>query len=309
VVLSLPGIETDMDFMPKDLLSTVEPAGAARFRVEEHIQFAVDRGLVPADAPLLALGMRNSLVNLRAPVIWQGRAHAVAGEHPEASLRPYYGLGKRNGALVIERALGGHSEASAWPDFYCAGIPVLWDDLSEAELFDLMLCEAADHSHLFDLPRGHHHQATDATRTAWAQLHRVFEDQIGAVLSAAARAMREAVAAQSPPLRRCDNYFHAAIGIGADGGLVCLFAHARLEDLGRRLRTLGCTRGICVENSGSVTPTWFPSGLNAPGIALVRAPNFRERGRAVMLIELADQRYDALPTHCVEEARAKPGSA
>jgi hypothetical protein len=244
--------------------------------------------------------MRNSLVNLRAPVIWQGRVHAVTGEYPEASARPYYGLGLRNGALVIDCALGDTGDAAAWPELFCAGIPVLWDDMSEADIFDLMLCEAADHSHLFNLPRGHHSRATDATRSNWGRLHRVYEEQVHADLSVATRAMRAAVATCAPPLQRCDTYFHAVIGADASGGLVCVFAHGRLEDLGRRLRALGCTRGVCVENSGSVTPTWFPSGLDAPGVPLVRAPNFRERGRAVMVIELADQRFDALPACCIQ---------
>ncbi len=296
--LSLPAIEEDIEIEAKDLLTNAEVSTEGKYLVEEHLKFAVERGLVRPDAPLLVLGMRNSLVNLRAPVIWQGVVHAVAGENPESSLRPYYGLGLQGGALVFDRVLGGSSDAASWPDFFCAGIPVLWDDMPEVELFDLMLCEAADHSHLFNLPRGHHYLPTEASGDMWSQLNRVFKRHVHSNLAVAKQTMRDAVAACRPPLQRCSSYFHAVIGIDARGGLVCLFAHARLEKLGQRLRALGCTRGICVENSGSVTPTWFPSGLKAPGVPLVRVPNFREHGRAVLILELADRSFDSLPAHC-----------
>ena len=297
-VLSLPAIEMDIEIRPKDLLTTSAVPSEGRYRVEEHLTFAVDRGLVRPNAPLLVLGMRNSLVNLRAPVIWKGHAYSVSGEDPNSSLRPYYGLGLRDGVLVFDRAFSGSSDAESWTDFFCAGVPVLWDDFPETELFDLMLCEASDHSHLFNLPRGRHYLRAKSSRDAWSQLHLVFQRHVHSELAVAKEAMRNAVAACSPPLQRCDRYFHAVIGADASGGLVCLFAHARLEDLGQRLGALGCVRGVCVENSGSVTPTWFPSGLEAPGVPLVRVPNFRERGRAVLILELANQSFDSLPACC-----------
>lgn len=198
-VLSLPAIELGIELTAKDLLTNTDVSSEGRYRVDEHVKFAVEHGLVRSNAPIVALGMRNSLVNLRAPVIWNGQAHAVVGEHPESSLRPYYGLGVRDGALVLDRALGGSGPAAAWRDFFCAGVPVVWDDMSETELFDVMLCEAADHSHLFDLPRGHHHLAGEASRDAWSQLHRAFEHHLHSDLSIAAHAMHEVMAACTPP--------------------------------------------------------------------------------------------------------------
>ncbi|HBG95872.1 MAG TPA: hypothetical protein DDY14_11275 [Chromatiaceae bacterium] len=295
VALSIPVLESGEELKAKDLLNADASQAEGRYSVHEHVRFVVDRGLVRGDAPLLVLGMRNSLVNLRAPVIWHGRPYAVAGEQPEMSLRPYYGLGLRDGSLVLDCALGDASEAASWLEFFCAGNPVLWDDARGDELFDLLLCETADHSHLFDIPRGHHHLANEATRALWSRLHVVFEQHLYSKQTVAAAAMRKVVSECVPPLSRCNNYFHAAIGIDSNGGLVCLFGNAQLEAIGQRLHTLGCHRGICVENSGSVTPTWFPSGLAAPGVPLVRAPNFRERGRAVVVIELDDDRFDSVP--------------
>jgi len=263
------------------------------------VRFAVKAGRVRADSPLLVLGMRNNLVNLRAPVIWRGEAYAVSDEDPTASHRPYFGLGLKNGRLVCERALGDIGTAAEWPEFFCAGVPVLWDDLAEPELFDCMLTEAADHSHLFDLPRGASCRTTDASLAIWTRLHEVFTAHAHSDLRTAAAALRTVINAVQPPLIRCDDYFHAALGNDTSERLVCLFGHARLEDLGRRLNALGCRHGVCVENSGSVTPTWCPCGAEGPMIPLIRAPNFRDRGRAVLILELADAAFGARPSQCL----------
>jgi hypothetical protein len=290
-VLSLPALADGSRFQEKDLLAQGVASTNGKLTLDEHLTELRGRRAIPTDAPLLALGLRNNLVNLRAPVIWQGRAHAVEGERPEQSLRPYYGIGTRGGRLTLGQALGGRSET--WPDFFCAGVPVLWDDLDQEALLDLMLAEAGDHSHIFDLPRGTHPDATDATRAVWARLHDVFRATLHADRTTAVQRMRAAVAAESP-LRRCDDYLHAVLGVRDDGTLVCVFAHGRLETLGAIAKVRGCRRAVCVENSGSIMPTFLPSGMDGEQIPLLHAPNFRPRGRVLLFLQLETPTFGSL---------------
>lgn len=290
-VLSIPALHENAPIETKDLLFAGEGYADGKYSLDEHLQFLQRQGTIQPNQPLLVFGMRNSLVNLRAPVIQHGRAYAVAGEEPERSARPYFGLGNRNGRVVLDCALGNGHGPEEWPDFYCAAVPVLWDRLSDDTVFDLMLSEAADHSHVFDLPRGKHPLATDLTRDAWSRLHAVFERHLHADLKTISEAIRQEVNKFDPPLLRSDDYFHAIVGDRSDGSLVCLFSHGRLENLGKMAKNRGCRRAVCIENSGSIMPTLLPKGLGGDVIPLIRAPNFRPRGRAVMVIELHDARF------------------
>src|SRR5271157_2163569 len=108
-ILSVPALFGAARFQEKDLLwPRAQIEGKAT--LAEHVSFLSDRHLIDRSTPLLAIGVRNSLVNLRAPIIWNGRAYAVEGERPEDSLRPYYGIGYRAGKLRIGQALGGTPE-------------------------------------------------------------------------------------------------------------------------------------------------------------------------------------------------------
>ena len=180
-------------------------------------------------------------------------------------------------------------------DFFCAGIPVLWDGIDGDELLDLILCEAADHSHVYDLPRGNNPKATDATRNAWASLHAVFIEKLYSDLPDAVNALRRVINDCNPPLQRCDDYFHAVYGVREDGALVCLFAQGRLEELGQIMKQRGCRRAVVLENSGSIMPSFLPKGLEGDSIPLVRAPNFRARGRAVVAMELEKAGFASQP--------------
>ncbi len=180
-------------------------------------------------------------------------------------------------------------------EWFCAGVPVLWDDIEGDELLDLILCEAADHSHVFDLHRGNHPQATDATRDAWASLHTAFTERLYSDLPVAANALRRVINDCNPPLRRCDDYFHAVYGVREDGALVCLFAQGRLEGLGNIMKQRGCRRAVVLENSGSIMPSFLPNGMHGETIPLVRAPNFRPKGRAVIAITLEHAGFSSLP--------------
>jgi hypothetical protein len=292
-ILSVPALIGNTELDEKDLLARGTAMAQGKATLAEHLSLLYDQDIIPSDAPLLVLGIRNNLVNLRAPILWRGRSYAVEGECPEDSLRPYYGLGNRDGRIILGRALGGSLES--WPDFFVAGIPVLWDDADDETLQRLILAEAGDHSHVFNLPRGNHPNATDAMRSAWSQLHEAFRASVHADLSTAASAMRSVVAAINPPPLRCENYLNAVVGIRHDGDLVCIYAHGRLETLGRRAKALGCQRAVCVENSGSVMPTYLPNGLLGEQIPLLRAPNFRPHGRGVLVLELNNKVFESFP--------------
>jgi hypothetical protein len=293
-VLSLPDLGGDTTLAEKDLLTRGPVPDEGKLTLDEHLEELHAAGKIDPDRPMLALGMRNSLVNLRAPVILGGRVYAVDGENPRLSQRPYYGIGARRGRLSLGQALGGATESWETADFFCAAVPVLDPGLDGPALFDAMLTEAADHAHLFDLPRGNHPDATDDTRAAWASLHRTFVDTLYAQRPQAAAAIRRTLATLTLAPRRCIDYFHAILGVTPTGELCAVFAHGLLEDVGRLAGRLGAERAVCVENSGSIMPTFLPHGLDGPRIPLVRAPNFRPKGRALLVIELETGGFDAL---------------
>lgn len=292
-VLSAPMLFLGANYGEKDLLARDAAVDKAKLTLEEHLAFLNRGQALDPQASLFVFGTRNSLVNLRAPILCKGTAHAVRGESPELSNRPYYGFGSREGRLSVGQALGGSAEE--WSDFFVAGIPVLWDDMDEDTLLNQMLVEAADHSHILDLPRGKHPSATEETRRRWAELHAIFKATVHSDKSTAIAEMRSVVGPIDLELRRCDNYLNAVIGVTNDGAVILIYAHGRLEALGQRAKELGCRRAVCVENSGSVMPSYLPDGSAGPAIPLLRAPNFRSRGSAVVAIELTNPMYEAVP--------------
>lgn len=296
-VLSIPALEQEgAHLRTKDLLSPEISAEDGKFSIEQHLASLTARGEIESGRPLLVFGMRNNLVNPRAIVIARGRAWAAESEEPEASARPYFGLGRGNGRFLMDTALGeADSPAGLWQEFFCSGIPVLWDDLSGEELFRLMLAETADPSHLFDLPRGKHPQATDQSRAAWKRLHETFLRHLHSPLEEVAESLCATIRSLPEPLIRCSTYLHSILGVDSMGHLVNVVGHGRLEDLGRAAARLGCRRAICVENSGSVMPTFYQDGARGLATPLLRAPNFRPKGRAVLAVELADPTFQALP--------------
>ena len=292
--LSIPALGLDSPLQTKDLLATGPVSADGKATEQEHLQHLQAIGALDVSKPLMVLGARNNLVNLRCPVILNGQVHAVSGEEPSQSRRPYYGLGFKHQRFICDSINPPSFDAYAPDDFFCAGIPVLWDDITGERLLDLMLCEAADHSHVFNLPRGNHPNATDVTRHAWASLHEAFTEHLYAELPIAVAAIH-GVLNELPPLRRCDDYFHAIYGVRDDGALVCLFAQGRLEALGNIMKQRGCRRAVCLENSGSIMPSFLPKGLAGDSIPLVRAPNFRARGRGLIAIELINSAFSSIP--------------
>lgn len=301
VVLSAPAVTDSPDALrSKDLLPSGPGSSDGKYTLEEHLDLLSSRSEISPRRSLVAIGLRNNLVNPRAIVIHRGKAYAADGERPEASVRPYFGVGLRAGRFVVESVLGSAGSLADAPEFICTGVPVLWDDLTREELFDRILSEASDHSHVFEIHRGNHPRATAASRSAWQSLHEVFRTNLYAEADRAAKAMREAVARLPMPPQRADNYLHSVLGANAHGELINVVAHGRLEELGQRTAELGCRRAICVENSGSIMPTYYPRGYSGPVIPLLRAPNFRPPGRTLLVIELENDAFDVLPLSRVQ---------
>lgn len=269
----------------KDLLSAGPVSTEGKRTLEEHLRHFAASGAVAADRPLLAVGLRNNLVNYRCTVVAHGRVLGAEGERPEESARPYYGLSWTGGRFVAEEMLPSRRGVESTELFF-SGIPVLWPGLAGEELFDRLLTEASDHSHVFDIPRGNHPEATEETRRTWSDLQEVFLRHLHSDGATAARAMRKAVDSLGRPLERCDSYLHSLLGVDREGSLINLVTHGRLESLGALAGEVGCTHAICVENSGSIMPTALPKGLGGEAIPLLRAPNFRPRGRVILLLEL-----------------------
>lgn len=293
-VISVPVIASGIQLREKPLLVATAPDEPGKYTLDEHLDIQLRAGAVAPTKPLLALGMRNVLANLRAPVVADGRLYSLVNETPLLSRRPYYGIGTRAGTLHIDTALGPTDGPEVWDGFFCAGVPVLWDDMSGAQLLDLMLCEASDHSQVFDLPRGAHPLADDESRARWSELHQTFETYLHADQQSATHAIGRVLSNFDPPLRRCEDYLHAVVGIREDGALVYLVANLRLELIGQIAKQRGCRRAICIENSGSVMPSWFPMGPSGEAVALLRGPNFRPRGRALLLLELTHCQFASL---------------
>ncbi|MBF0232622.1 MAG: hypothetical protein HQK65_06230 [Desulfamplus sp.] len=312
-------------FPKKDLLSVGGHQAAKHDRKTflEHLSDLVVSGrLKDAKCPLMVLSVRNVLANYRGIGYVPGRYEtplAVAGEQellPEC--RPYHILGEKNGQLVIETwdpagetwgwdsavAAKGQSGQTFEKDkcpysWFISGIPVVWDDIDADGLYKMIITEAADHSHVWRLPRGSHPEATDWSKAVWKTLETVFLKHLTSSMDEAHAELDHI--AQLNNLTREDGYFHNIIGIDQNGHLCQLINTGRIEELGQQIKARGVKRAIIVDNSGSTTVKFLPNGL-AGALAneirhLVAAPNHRQPGTAYLVIELADSSFESLQHH------------
>jgi len=291
--LSVPALAHGETLETKELLQWGDIPDDGKYTLESHLAHLANRMSINSGRPVVLLGARNNLVNFRCPISLDGSVYGVKGEEPLQSRRPYYGIGYSNGKFSCDTLLAGGSEPCLW-DFFCAGVPVLWDDWDDERLFSVMLCEAADQSHLFELPRGNHPEATDQSRKTWQTLHHVFVQHLHDDYESTASALHLALRALRPHPRLCHTYFHSVVGVNRSNHLFCLFAHGSLLTLGKLLRQRGCFRAVCLENSGSVMPTYIPPKNRSVPIPLCRAPNFRNKGRALIYIELANAAFSPI---------------
>ncbi|HUG71727.1 MAG TPA: hypothetical protein VMM76_28545 [Pirellulaceae bacterium] len=281
-----------------------EPGGACPDRLAPHEHY--DRLGAQPGSPLLVAGVRNVLSNLRCVAFSHEmstrhieshrRIAAVTEEHGYPG-RPYHAIICKGGEISIEEFMPDGSlfevqERLDSVDWMVSGTPVWWD-CNEHELFDRMITDAADHSHVWQLPRGNHVDATDLTRKQWTQLQDEFIDTLADDRNTAAERLR--VLVDGFDLKRENDYLHSVWGVTDDRRLIIIVANGRLEDVGRQAAALGCRRAICVENSGSSALYFVRAPERRPWFPLVSAPNFRPAGTAFIFFGLSDGAFHVMP--------------
>jgi hypothetical protein len=223
-----------------------------------------------------------------------GSCHAILPENPRESKRPYYGfVVDRDAKITLEKRSWNSDQPSPSDETFISGVPAFWQGMTREQLFDTMLVEAADHSHLFQIPRGAHPDATDASRARWQQLHDVFKKTLHASAEEAAAAMHAALRDGSP-LEKEDGYLHQVLGCNQAGELTWCIRHDTILSIGESLAAKGFSRSVCLENSGSIQPSFFPTGVDGQEIPLLRGANFRPKGRALLVIELDDASFQTM---------------
>jgi hypothetical protein len=246
---------------------------------------------------MMLLSARNVLANLRCIAYLKGYTQKPLAVSEENDIvlksRPYYVLGEKNGMPVLDKwdPNTWNSEKDFPFSWFISGVPVLWDDADEESLFRMIVCEAADHSHVWKLPRGSHPAATETTRNMWKSLQDIFVSTLALPENEAFSALNACATAGS--LEREHAYLHNLLGVDGEGNLCQLIAKGKLEDLGTQMKNLwGVKRALCVDNSGSVTVQFFSKGIgetiDGEYCQLAAAPNHRPQGTTYLVIELED---------------------
>lgn len=170
---------------------------------------------------------------------------------------------------------------------YLSGVPVLWDDEDEEQLFRRLVSEAADPAHIWHLPRGGHPEASQTSVQQWRELHELFTSSLTLDRDNATGTL--IAYAESRGLKREDEYLHNIPGVDDKSQLCQYIACGRLESLGRRIRRqFGVRRALCVDNGGSIELRFYPCGSGGFPVQLFAAPNFRPAGMAYLAIVLPD---------------------
>jgi len=256
-------------------------------------------------APFLVAGARNVLSNLRCigyrrqedvQAAELTAAVATVREENDRPGRPYHAISSRNGVLAVHEFLPDGSLLEPQReldgvDWLVTGTPVLWDCDAE-ELFDRMITDAADHSHVWSLPRGTHPDATAESRRRWSVLQDIFVETLVEDRGTAAKRLK--AAAKQLSLQRESGYLHSVWGVTDDGNLAIVVANGRLEEVGRQAARLGCRRAVCVENSGSSALYFVTDPAQRPWRPLITAPNFRPAGTAFAFFSLPAGQFRVL---------------
>lgn len=269
---------------------------AGRLSPREHLDQLVrsDR-LRDLNCPLIVISIRNVLSNLRCVAYLlkenENKPLAVKDEifSPQ---RPYHIIGMKEAGLVMENFTPGAGLENEFNWFF-SGVPVLWEGRNEETLYQGIVAESSDHSHVWKIPRGSHPKATEKTREHWENLHEIYMKSLE--LSTFEASQRLLAYAETHQLEREDNYLHNVLGINDDGHLIQYIGKGRMEKLGEKLRQKGATKGIIVDNSGSSTVYYYAKGYNSNcPVQLFAAPNHRVAGTAYLVIELQDGVYSSL---------------
>lgn len=260
----------------------------SRLLIQEHAEKLMTEGRIDPNIPTVVVSVRNTLSNLRCGAWVRSLTNGfitVAEEDPAKSTRPYHIIGMRkDGQLEITELFQKSLPQYEWA---FSGVPILWEDY----LYERMITECADHSHIWHIPRGNHPQATEQTKKTWEQLHEIFRSVLYVDRKTAAKEINKCASG----LEREKGYFlHNAMGVDDDGRLLQLSSMGSLEKLGTELQEMGARRALMVDNGGSISVWFFPSGLKAAGIPLFALPNHRPLGTAYLFLQLEDAKFKYL---------------
>ncbi|MBK9502138.1 MAG: hypothetical protein IPO06_22725 [Leptospiraceae bacterium] len=263
----------------------------SRLTIEEHLEKLKTEGRLKSPSkPLLVLSVRNVMANLRCVAYIKGFTEEILGVAEEIpSERPYFVFGKKDSKYVMENVNPKTENLENW-DWFLSGVPVLWDNASELELFQNIVTEAADHSHVWKIYRGNHPEATETSRTTWEELQKIFVRTLSENRENSYKELHNF--SHQRNLERETKYLHNVIGVDESGSrLYQLVTVGKLEDIGQELKRLGATRAICVDNSGSSVVRFYPKGFAGDGIQEFAAPNHRSAGTAYLAVELGDSGF------------------
>jgi len=260
-------------------------------KTSEDLVTAYSKNLGWHKQPLATVSVRNVLANHRCIAFQEGneKPAAVTGEILNSE-RPYHALAlTQSGKLEIKELYVGREKLNDYK-WFITGIPALWDD--DSELFERMLAEAADPSHIYHIPRGMHPAATPRTKQIWHEMRDVFVEYLSAPRSRVSDVLRQIADRYS--LERENSYFHHLLGVDSKGRLCELAETGSLEELGLKMKKcFGVDRAICVDNGGSVAMHFYPKGEQGPCFKLSNL-NYRPLGTAFIAIELESASFGAL---------------
>ncbi|MBF0423643.1 MAG: hypothetical protein HQL73_11700 [Magnetococcales bacterium] len=244
-----------------------------------------------SDQPVLTISTRNVLANLRCWAYTQRKGILTTMEESAMpSVRSYFGLGyTRDGRFEMREEDGDSRKLQDRYEWFLSGVPLRWIPLSDHELLECILSEAADPSHIFRLPRGKHPEKTDTSEAAWESLRNTFVSMKNE--SRKSVATRVSTMATQLGLERERTYLHQVIGVDPDGNLCQIGDRDTLEALGQRLyETFGCERAICFDNGGSCAISFYPAGVVGPCMTKAEF-NHRSPGTAYLAIRLVSNNF------------------
>lgn len=289
----------------KDVTKIEVSAAYGRVEANEHLTRLVANGRIKQDQPVLLISVRNVLSNLRGigcGEILDGPL-SVEGE-VFSEKRPYHTLAWDSKGRFLIREFAPGWDSNDGLRGYISGVPVLWDEENEQEVFRRIVSEAADHAHVWQLPRGRHPDATETSVQQWRDLNRLFIASLSASRDSAADELINYVESQG--LKREQGYLHHILGVDGNGHLCQYIGIGRLEELGQRLRRqFGAQRALCVDNGGSIEVRLYPNGLSGFATQLFAAPNFRPKGTAYLALALPDPSFMLLPAdgNCLRQTK------
>lgn len=278
--------------LPPKKVASVSSEGhlqEGRLLPDEHLELLFEKKRINEHSPLLVISVRNLLSNLRCiGYVAENKDLACVTGEQLGSPRPYHVLGKTwEGEMVMEELSPNTNSVVDRFEWFLSGVPVLWDNEDPDTLLTRLVPEVADPSHIWHIPRGGHPQATRETNQQWETLHSEFLACLSKTRNSASERLQGL--ANRLGLKRESAYAHNIIGLDGQRNLCQLVGSGQLEQLGREFgERYGAGRALVVDNGGSITTLFYPSGLNGPNVQLVAMPNHRPRGTAYLVAELGD---------------------